>query len=613
MNTPNKVSLSRVFLSFCLSLSVALSSPVISTAQEESPSGGGVLFILDASGSMWGQIENKAKIVIAKEVLTGLIQELPDTVQAGVQVYGHRSKGDCDDIEKLSLVGQHDKATLIQKIQSIQPKGMTPITRSLEIAGDQLKENETETTLVLISDGKETCEGDPCSMAQQLRDQGIQVKVHVVGFDVTQEEGEQLVCIAKAGGGKYFNAENTTELRQALVEVRQELVAKVEAAPTPPPPPPPAAPPVEKVEAEPAPPPPPAAKPAGETGLKLQAVLTEGSQPLKKDLRYRVFAGQADLEGNREQVAHSTKPQPAFKLDAGEYVVEVTYGDVSTEVPVTIVEGETLEQTISLKAGILRLVAIATEGGPPLKKDLRYRIFPSQADVEGNREQVTHSNRPQPVFRLKAGDYLVRVTYGKATVETEVTVTAGEATEQTIALEAGLLRIAFVAVEGGKPLKKGLRTRIFAAQADMEGNREQVTSSNSANPSFRLKAGQYLLRIRYGRENVSTENTVEVTAGQATELTITLEAGSLRLSLIAEEGGQPLTKGKGVRYRVYEGQADLEGNHEEVTSSSNVAQPLFSLKAGQYLVRAQLGDRTAETSVTVTAGQLTEQTLALGQ
>jgi hypothetical protein len=297
----------------------------------------------------------------------------------------------------------------------------------------------------------------------------------------------------------------------------------------------------------------------------------------------------------------------------GEYVVTVTYGDVSAEVPVTIKEGETLEQVISLEAGILRMVAIATEGGKPLKKDLRYRIFPSQADVEGNREQIAHSPRPQPMFRLKAGDYLVRVTYGEATAEAEVTVTAGEATEQTIALEAGLLRVAFVAVEGGKPLKKGVRTRIFAAQTDMEGNREQVTYSNSANPSFRLKAGQYLLRIQYGRENVSIENTVEVTAAQATELTITLDAGSLRLSLIAEEGGTPLTKGKGVRYWVYEGQADLEGNHEEVTSSSNVAQPLFSLKAGQYLVRAKLGDRTVETNVEVTAGQLMEQALTLGK
>ena len=603
------MNLSHVFLSLCMSLCVVLISPIPSTAQEESTPSGAVLFILDASGSMWGQIENTAKIAIAKEVMTGLIQELPDTVQAGVQVYGHRSKGACDDIETLSLVGQHDKATLIQKIQSIQPKGMTPITRSLEIAGEQLKENETETTLVLISDGKETCEGDPCAMAQQLRDQGIQVKVHVVGFDVTQEEGKQLVCIAKAGGGKYFSAGNTAELKEALVEVKQELIEKAEAEPVLAPPVP-AVIPVEKVEAEPAPP---ATKPAGETGLKLQTILTEGGQPLKKDLRYRVFAGQADLEGNREQVAHSTQPQPAFKLEVGEYVVKVTYGEVSTEVPVTIKEGETVEQTISLEAGILRLVAIAAEGGQPLKKDLRYRVFPSQADVEGNREQIAHSPRAQPVFRLKAGDYLVRVTYGEAAAEAEVTVAAGESTEQTVSLEAGILRVTAVAAEGGKPLKKGFRTRIFAAQADMEGNREEVTYSNSANPTFRLKAARYLLRIQYGRENVRIESEFEITAGQATELTITLEAGSLRLRVIAEEGGQPLTKGKGVRYRVYEGQVDLEGNHEEVASSSNTAQPLFSLKAGQYLVRAQLGNRTAETTIAVTAGKLMEQTLVLGQ
>jgi Tol biopolymer transport system component len=182
--------------------------------------------ILDASGSMWGQIDGKPKIDIAKEVLTELINDLPEGVNMGLQVYGHRREGDCDDIEVLVPVGTGDKTTLLKQIQSIQPKGKTPITKSLRVAGEQLKSVKGETAIVLVSDGKETCEGDPCAVVKELREHGIQVKVHVIGFDVTEEEKQQLSCIAEAGGGKYFTAKNAPQLKEALTEVKKEIVSK---------------------------------------------------------------------------------------------------------------------------------------------------------------------------------------------------------------------------------------------------------------------------------------------------------------------------------------------------------------------------------------------------
>lgn len=92
--------------------------------------------------------------------------------------------------------------------------------------------------MVLISDGKETCEGDPCALVRSLREQGINVRVHVVGFDVNQEERDQLVCIAEAGEGKYFSADNADQLTVALTEVKQEIIAAKEPQPKPEPPPP---------------------------------------------------------------------------------------------------------------------------------------------------------------------------------------------------------------------------------------------------------------------------------------------------------------------------------------------------------------------------------------
>lgn len=203
-----------------------------SAAAQGAASAPGVLFILDASGSMKAKIDNREKIVIAKEVMSNLLRDLPATIRVGLEVYGHHTKGDCNDIEVMAPVGQADKAALIQRIQAIDPKGMTPITQALQVAAEQLKTAEQDTTVVLVSDGEETCKGDPCAAVASLLQQGIKLKVHVVGFDVAEKEQQQLMCIAKAGNGRYFTANNAEQLKDALTEVKQEVVKKIDVGVT---------------------------------------------------------------------------------------------------------------------------------------------------------------------------------------------------------------------------------------------------------------------------------------------------------------------------------------------------------------------------------------------
>lgn len=223
-----RIMLSRpmfiIFLSMFISL--GLYGGTVAFAQtEEATTSTNVLFILDGSGSMAGQVEGKVKMDVASEVMTDLINGLPDSVNVGLVAYGHRTKGDCSDIETMVVMGKVDKENLTQKIGSIRPKGKTPIAKSLQIAGDELQAVEDETTVVLVSDGEETCDGDPCALVKSLKEQGINVKVHVVGFDVGDKEKEQLSCIADAGGGKYFTANNADQLQEALAEVGEEVTA----------------------------------------------------------------------------------------------------------------------------------------------------------------------------------------------------------------------------------------------------------------------------------------------------------------------------------------------------------------------------------------------------
>ena len=81
------------------------------------PSGGNIVFILDGSGSMWAQLEGKTKIAIAKEVLGGLIKDLPAGIEVGLVAYGHRAKGDCNDVEELVPLGPPDTADLIADLE----------------------------------------------------------------------------------------------------------------------------------------------------------------------------------------------------------------------------------------------------------------------------------------------------------------------------------------------------------------------------------------------------------------------------------------------------------------------------------------------------------------
>lgn len=192
-----------------------------------------IFYILDGSGSMWGRVDGKIKIQVAKAVMNTLLKETPEGIDSGVMVYGHRKKGDCSDIEMIVPIGPLDKAAAVSKINGITPKGKTPISDSISRAVDQLKGIEAASTIVLVSDGIETCGKDPCEVVKRLKKSGINFVMHVVGFDVKDKAAEHLACIAKAGGGRYFSTTNAADLLAALNQIKESVVEKKEIEPAP--------------------------------------------------------------------------------------------------------------------------------------------------------------------------------------------------------------------------------------------------------------------------------------------------------------------------------------------------------------------------------------------
>ncbi len=190
---------------------------------------GDSILIIDASGSMWGQIDEKAKISIAKEVLGDLLKDLPADRRLGLMTYGHRREGDCADIEMLTPVGS-DRTAIAAAVSKISPKGKTPMADSIKKAAEQLGYTENKASVILVSDGIETCEPDPCGVAAALEKAGADFTVHVVGFDVAEENAQaQLRCLAENTGGVFVSASNAAELGEAL---ESTVVAAPEAVET---------------------------------------------------------------------------------------------------------------------------------------------------------------------------------------------------------------------------------------------------------------------------------------------------------------------------------------------------------------------------------------------
>lgn len=195
-----------------------------------------ILFILDGSGSMWGQIDGVAKIQTAKDTMARLLDETPANARIGVMTYGTRDKNSCTDVSVLNAIGT-DRGAIKTAVADLKPLGKTPIDLSLTMGIANLSKTEptdVQKSLVLISDGIETCDGNPCDVAATARSVGVAMKVHVVGFDVDAETRTQLECIAEKGGGQYFDASDTNGFKQAMdavVEVAQATAPAPEPEP----------------------------------------------------------------------------------------------------------------------------------------------------------------------------------------------------------------------------------------------------------------------------------------------------------------------------------------------------------------------------------------------
>lgn len=368
-------------------------------SQAEDAAKENVIIVLDASGSMWGQIEGEAKIAIAKSVVKGILSDWDPSLNLGLSVYGHRRKADCKDIELLLSPAPLNTERFSAAVDKLSPKGKTPLTDAVIQAAEELKYTEERATVVLISDGIETCEKDPCAVSKSLAEQGLDFTAHVIGFDVNaEEEIAQLRCVAENTGGAFMSAKNAKTLKESLTAA--VVAVKNENA-----------------------------------RLNLSARAQAGEAPLK-EVRWKVFA--TDEAGKRKPVPfkYGGGPTPSYRVKPGAYFVQASSveGNAKIEKAVSVKEGESLDVEVLLpQEGILKLKAVTEAGGAAVSNVAWYIM----QEVSGRRTMVTYGGGDTPEYQLLSGSYIAMVKRKKGVKQTKqvVEVVAGQTRSFEILIE----------------------------------------------------------------------------------------------------------------------------------------------------------------------------------
>jgi hypothetical protein len=215
-----------------------VSSPAL--AQTCNTADRSVLLILDASGSMNAKLPNgETRIAVAQRAVKGVAGFVPAQVQLSLRMYGAESPASRKNCQDTNLAVPFGPASgsgsaITAAVDAAKAQGYTPIAYSLEQAASDFPADAKERVIVLVSDGKETCQGDPAVAAKALAGKGI--TVHTVGFIVDTAARGQLQAIARATGGSYFDAPVGPELPDTLksaLNACKKTVAKLPPKPQP--------------------------------------------------------------------------------------------------------------------------------------------------------------------------------------------------------------------------------------------------------------------------------------------------------------------------------------------------------------------------------------------
>ena len=466
-----------------------------------------IILILDGSGSMWGQIEGKTKIEIAREVVGDMVDKMDVTRPLGLVAYGHRQKGDCEDIEELIPVGIGNHDEINSALAAVNPTGKTPLANTAIKVIEQLKASGESATIILVSDGAESCGGDLCEVIRKAKEAGIDFVLHIVGFDIGESDKAALECAAREGEGVYLDASNADELSAALEQT---------------------------------------------TELTVETPVTTFAVQVTKDGKLHDAAIKVYVEGEQKEIAssrsyYSKESNPAkFSLPPGTYNVEAT--PLGTDVDamwkrnIVIKESEMDTAFFDFTAG--KASILATSNGELWDCVVSiYKTGQTSGRSSGGRTYTSENHNPM-IKELTPGIYDVYVTALNINgADTEklfekIEVLPGEQTEITIDYPRGELSI--LATNNGELWDCVINVTKPGSPKSVGGGR--TYNSAKHNPKKQIFApGTYIVEYSAGKLNgEKTTHTVEnvvIIQGETTDVSHNFLSG--KLSLTVTHGGEP--------------------------------------------------------------------------
>jgi len=202
------------------------SCPVPSTMTERLEEQVNVQILLDSSGSMADRARGGTKMEVARRVLGGFVDDLPAAAKVSLRLFGHEGTGSGADkprscrSTRATTFGAPGSPALRRGLRDARPAGWTPLARALRASRQDFAriDGDASNFVYVVSDGIETCGGDPVAEARRLSGAGVGVDVNVVGFDVDRSAAAQLRRVATASGGTYADATDADELDRAFKE-----------------------------------------------------------------------------------------------------------------------------------------------------------------------------------------------------------------------------------------------------------------------------------------------------------------------------------------------------------------------------------------------------------
>ncbi|MFB9984239.1 VWA domain-containing protein [Mesorhizobium kowhaii] len=526
-----------------------------------------VIIILDASGSMWAQIDGKPKLEIARESLRTVLQSVPAADEIGFMAYGHREKGSCDDIQLIVPPQAGSASAISAAADSLKFLGKTPLTAAVKQAAEALKYTEDKATVVLITDGLETCGGDPCALGKELEASGVDFTADVVGFGLTADEGKQIACLADNTGGKYIQASDEKALQEALVET----VAAPAPAPAP----------------EPAPAPAPAPEPAKpEFNFQPTVVMAEGGEPITDGNAWEIY--KANSDGSRGDSVTTEYGTYNGNLEPGDYIVVARDDEAKVEQKFKIEAGQVYKPLFTLNAGTMLIHPRSSQGA-----DISDEAHVDFTYPGGN---TTHYGDTKII--VPAGEQKVTVQIGSGSVTETIQLTAGQKIEKDVIVGVGhVVFNAYYIAGGDRADSSGLGFEIVKAKKKIDGSRDDVEHSYGPDSKFWLPPDEYVAVTTLDLATVEEPFSIKV--GDNQDIKVPLNAGVLAMSAPGAYSIEILSPKK-----------DIEGNRKALGLNYGDTWQQ-AIPAGDYVVVRHMSDEghDKEMPVTVKAGERTEITV----